>query len=97
MMLTGLTGWHAERTQIVVLGPPDRDDTIALHREVARRYLPFASFVPLAPGPQQMALAARMPFVGPMEMRGGRATAFVCRAFTCREPVTEPAGLAAQL
>jgi len=38
-----------------------------------------------------------MPFVAPMRMRDGRATAYVCRAFTCREPVTDAAALAAQL
>ena len=38
-----------------------------------------------------------MPFVGPMQMRDGRATAYVCRAFTCREPVTDPSALASQL
>jgi uncharacterized protein YyaL (SSP411 family) len=45
----------------------------------------------------QDALASLLPFVGPMRMRESRATAYVCRAFTCREPVTDVEALAAQL
>jgi uncharacterized protein len=97
MLLAGLSAWHADHTQIVIVGPADRDDTRALQREAARRYRPFAVVVPVRPGPQQDALSTVMPFVAPMRMRAGRATAYVCRAFTCREPVTDPAALAAQL
>ena len=97
MLLAGLSAWHADHTQIVIVGPADREDTLALQQEVARRYRPFAVVVPVRPGSQQDALAALMPFVAPMHMRDGRATAYVCRAFTCREPVTDAAALAAQL
>jgi uncharacterized protein YyaL (SSP411 family) len=97
MLLAGLSAWHADHTQIVIVGPADREDTLLLQQEAARRYRPFAVVVPVRPGPAQHALAALMPFVGPMRMREGRATAYVCRAFTCREPVTDSAGLAAQL
>ncbi len=97
MMLAGLSAWHADHTQIVIVGPEDRDDTLALQREVGRRYRPFAAVVPVRPGGAQEALSRLMPFVGPMTMREARATAYVCRAFTCREPVTDVAALAAQL
>ncbi len=97
MLLAGLSAWHADHTQIVIVGPADREDTLALQQEAARRYRPFAVVVPVRPGSQQDALSALMPFVAPMRMRDGRATAYVCRAFTCREPVTDAAALAAQL
>ena len=89
--------WHAEHTQAVIVGPPDREDTVALQREIGRRYRPFAVVVPVTPGSTQDALANVMPFVGPMRMRESRATAYVCRAFTCREPVTDVEALAAQM
>jgi len=97
MMLAGLSTWHAAAMQVVVLG--DDQDAAPLRAEVARHYLPFALImpVPVTPGDAQRALAATVPFVGPMQQKGGRATAFVCRDFACREPVTTAEALAAQL
>jgi hypothetical protein len=97
MMLAALSAWHAEHAQIVVVGSPDDGGTQALHDEVAKEYRPFAVIVPLAPGSRQQAVAAHIPFVGAMTGRDGRPTAYVCRNFTCREPVTTPEALAAAL
>src|SRR5262249_20642145 len=95
MMLAGLSTWHAAAAQIVVVG--SADETLPLRAAIARRYLPFALVVPVVPGQRQQAIAAAMPFVGAMQAIDGRATAFVCRDFTCREPVTTPEALSAQL
>ena len=95
MMLAGLSTWHAAAAQIVVVG--SADETLPLRAAIARRYLPFALIVPVVPGQRQQAIAAAMPFVGAMQAIDGRATAFVCRDFTCREPVTTPEALSAQL
>jgi uncharacterized protein YyaL (SSP411 family) len=95
MMLAGLSTWHAGATQIVVLG--SGADAAALHEAIARHYLPFALVVPVRPGEPQAALAATLPFIGSMRQVGGAATAFVCRDFACREPVSSPDALAAQL
>jgi hypothetical protein len=95
MMLAGLSAWHADHTQIVIVNPSS--DGEALLRTIAERYLPFAVVVAIEPGARQQAMSAILPFVAPMQARDGRATAYVCRAFTCREPVTDPGALAAQL
>ena len=95
MMLAGLSTWHAGATQLVVLGSESASK--ALQVETARHYLPFALVVPVRPGDAQRALAAAMPFIGAMQEKDGRATAFVCRDFACREPVTTADALAAQL
>ena len=95
MMLAGLSAWHAGATQVVVLG--GGAEAAPLHDELARHYLPFAHVVPVRPGETQDALAVMLPFIGPMRQIGGAATAFVCRDFACREPVSSPEALAAQL
>jgi uncharacterized protein len=102
MMLAGLSAWHAEHSQIIIVGRRGAEDTRALQATVAARYLPFSIVVPIErgagePGEAQRRLAALMPFVGPMTMRDGGATAYVCRAFTCRAPAVDAAALAAQL
>jgi uncharacterized protein YyaL (SSP411 family) len=94
MMLAALSVYHASRSQIVVVGP--RQASQALLQELAAKYLPFAVVVPVEPGPRQAALAQALPFIGPMAMRGG-PTAYVCRNFTCGEPVTDAASLRSQL
>jgi uncharacterized protein YyaL (SSP411 family) len=94
MMLAGLSAWHAGSAQIVVVGG---DDAFELKKEIARHYLPFAVSIPAVPGPHQQALAGVLPFVGAMRPADGAATAFVCRDFACREPVSTAEALAAQL
>jgi uncharacterized protein YyaL (SSP411 family) len=94
-MLAGLCAWHAGAGQIVVAG--DADDVCALKEEVARHYLPFSIVIPVDPGPAQETLARLAPFIGGLKPRDGRATAFVCRDFVCREPVTTVEALSAQL
>ena len=86
----------------VIVGPPDRDDTRALQRVIAGTYLPDSLVLPVDPagsgGPGS--LAAALPWLAPLTshhlQRGdGAASAYVCRAFTCEQPVTTPAALAA--
>ena len=95
-MLAGLSAWHAGYAQVVLVGPRDHEQSAALRDELARHYLPFAIVVPVDPA-RQAALAPRLPFVRAMTLREGRPAAYVCRDFTCRNPVTAPDALAAEL
>ncbi len=94
MMLAGLSAWHAGASQIVIVGEAGERDALAA--AAARRYLPFAIQIPVAPS-EQAALGARLPFVAAMKTVGGKAAAYVCRDFTCRQPVTTAEALAAEL
>jgi hypothetical protein len=97
-MAANLSAWHRGLTQIVVVGTAGAADTRALHREIAARYLPEALVLPLDPAsPGGRDLIAALPWLSPLAMRDGRATAYVCRQFTCEQPVTTPDALAALL
>ena len=96
-MLSNLVSWHAGLTQIVLVGPRGRDDTQALHHVVSERYVPFAIVIPVEPGDRQAELGRLLPWIAPMTMVEGRATAYVCRHFACERPVTSPEALAGLL
>jgi uncharacterized protein YyaL (SSP411 family) len=96
LMLCGLSTWHAGQAQVVLVGARDDQRTAPLRNELARRYLPFAIVVPVNPE-QQATMARLLPFVAGMTLRNGEPTAYVCRDFTCRNPVTTPDALAAEL
>ncbi|MEO5821327.1 MAG: thioredoxin domain-containing protein [Vicinamibacteraceae bacterium] len=95
-MAMNLAAWHRGLTQIVVVGPAGRDDTRALHRVIAETYLPASLILPVDPsgGAGPGTLVAALPWLAPLTLRDGAATAYVCRAFTCEQPVTTPAALA---
>ena len=95
-MLAGLSAWHAGVGQVIVVGNPASPSTLALKTELGKHYLPFVVVVPVVPGANVDALAEMMPLVRPMAERSA-PTAFVCRNFVCREPVTTAAALAGQL
>jgi uncharacterized protein YyaL (SSP411 family) len=96
MMMSALSAWHAGVSQIVLVGSPGAPSTRALKSELARHYLPFAIEVPVAPGERQAAVSERLPFVTAMTPGDG-AAAYVCRDFTCRQPVSDPKALAEAL
>jgi uncharacterized protein YyaL (SSP411 family) len=93
LMLGALATWHAGLEQIVIVGDPDRPDTAAMNAGVAKEYRPFAIVVPVAPGGGRETLERLMPALAAMKLREGRATAYICRNFTCREPITDPSEL----
>jgi uncharacterized protein YyaL (SSP411 family) len=90
-----LSAWHSEHAQVVVAGTPA--DARALVHELARHYLPFAIVIPIEQGPNQDAVARLLPFTASMNPGAGRAAAYVCRNFTCRQPVTTVEALAGEL
>ena len=82
--------WYAEGpVEIVIVGPPGDPDTDALCDAARGCYVPRKMLVRVAPNDPDPPVPAR----GKVQA-DGRATAYVCRGFTCSAPTTDPATLA---
>jgi len=79
--------------EVAIVGTPGAPDTEALHDELRGRLLPASVRVTAAPG-----VGAHVtPLLADRAAIDERATAYVCEHFACREPVTDPTALRAQL
>jgi uncharacterized protein YyaL (SSP411 family) len=87
--LNALTLATGDAIEIAIAGDPTSPEARSLLAVVREGYRPRSV---LAAGSAQS-----VPLLDDRPMRDGRATAYVCRNFACRAPVTEPADLAAQL
>jgi uncharacterized protein YyaL (SSP411 family) len=81
--------------EIVIVGESGADDSLALLREVWKRYLPNKVVAQTAE--QDEEAASVVPLLRERPAPGGRATAYVCENYSCLQPVNTPAELAAQL
>ena len=81
----------ARAREVAIAGDPAADDTRALAETVWRRYLPNRV---LAVGTSE---GSAVPLLKDRPPRDGRATAYVCERFVCKQPVTEPDALAGLL
>lgn len=79
--------------QIVIVGQRDAADTNAMWAAANKSYRPFAVLTLVDPARQQ-ALAVHMPWIAEMKMIDDKATAYICRGFTCDAPSTDPGRLA---
>jgi uncharacterized protein len=78
--------------ELAIVGEPGASDFVALERVAADYYVP--SLVLAGGSPRSDDAIA---LLSGREARGGHATAYVCRAYTCDEPATSPELLASQL
>jgi uncharacterized protein YyaL (SSP411 family) len=94
MMSAALSTWTAGLRQVVVVGRGEAADRLL--REASAAYRPFTLVLQLDPETQDD-LSKVAPFLAAMRPQNGAATAYVCRQFTCRPPVTSPDALAREL
>jgi uncharacterized protein len=90
--LIGLQLALAELAEVAIVGDRKAADTSALLAVVQGSFRP-TTVTALTAQPAD----SRVPLLHGREARNGRATAYVCRGFACRQPVTDPDELAAQL
>jgi uncharacterized protein len=79
--------------EIAIIGPSDDDATRALRRVVFGRLVPASVTVTADAGTG----TDRSPLLEARTMVDGRPTAYVCEHYACRQPVTTPDELRAQL
>jgi uncharacterized protein YyaL (SSP411 family) len=81
--------------EIALIGAADAPQTISLAREIWSRYLP--NKVVAQAFPNQTDAFEVIPLLQGRGEIAGKATAYVCEHFACKNPVTTPPELAAQL
>jgi uncharacterized protein YyaL (SSP411 family) len=81
--------------EIVIVSGPDAKDAEPLLREVWGRYIPDKVVVQAREGDEES--ARLIPLLQERTARGGKATAYVCQNYSCRQPVNDPQELAQQL
>ena len=97
MMAAALSTRLAGVQQIVLVAPErERDGASGLRRELAQRYLPFAITLEANPSSSRT-LEGSLPFVAAMTPVDGKAAVYVCRDFSCRQPVTDVEALRREL
>jgi hypothetical protein len=82
---------------IVIVGDKAAAATQKMLQAVRERFIPYKNVVRLSGDATQEYLAARLPFLAAMQALDNRPTAYLCRNFACRQPVTTVEELVAQL
>jgi uncharacterized protein len=94
-LLGALDFYLSTKKEIAIIGKRDGADTKALLDVVYSRYLPNKIVVLAESG--DSSASSLIPLLANRDSIGGKATAYVCEHFTCKQPVTIPDELAAQL
>ncbi|KAF0248503.1 MAG: hypothetical protein FD167_2093, partial [bacterium] len=94
-MLGALDFYLARTKEIAIIGNPESDDTKALLEAIYQSYLP--NKVVLVGDPMDTESSKLLPLLANRPMIDGKATAYVCENFTCKEPATSVCELVEQL
>jgi hypothetical protein len=94
-LLSALDFYLSKPQEIVIVGDPEVRATRALLDQVWTRFIPNAVVVPWKLDDSE--LAESLELLKGRTMVEGRPTAYVCENFVCKQPVTSPEELAAQL
>ncbi|MDQ3651203.1 MAG: thioredoxin domain-containing protein [Acidobacteriota bacterium] len=94
-LLGALDFYLSSPKEIAIIGDAAAADAAALSREVWKRYLP--NKVVARANPNETRAGEVVPLLRDRVPQQGRATAYVCEHYSCRQPVTTPEELSAQL
>jgi uncharacterized protein YyaL (SSP411 family) len=94
-LLCALDFYLSTPKEIALIGDPGGVETQLLAAEIWKLFLP--NKVVAQCSPDQSAATELVPLLRARPLLDNNATAYVCEHFTCKQPVTAPADLAAQL
>ncbi len=94
-MLIALDFFIGPAREVAIVGDPAAPDTQTLLAVVNGAFRP--NLVLAAATPDNSDAQRAIPLLQDRPQREGKATAYVCQGFVCKEPVTTPEALAAQL
>jgi uncharacterized protein YyaL (SSP411 family) len=89
MMLSALDFHIGPSRELVVAGDPGSPDVTAMIDLFRRDFRPNTVILLRPPGEKGAAVAKLAPYTEFMTSRGGRATAYLCENFTCKDPMTD--------
>lgn len=95
-----LTAWrqiNAKPSQVIVAGKRGRDDTEVLLQIVENTFSSSRLILLADGGKNQSYLAQKLPFIDAIVALDGKATAYVCSNFSCKQPTADPKTLELQL
>ncbi|HJQ26599.1 MAG TPA: thioredoxin domain-containing protein [Blastocatellia bacterium] len=94
-LLTALDFYLSEAKEIAIIGDADSHEVRLFIEEIYSRYLPNKVVAGCQPGDEEAVAAIKL--LADRPMKDGKATAYVCRHFTCLAPATAPLELAERL
>jgi uncharacterized protein YyaL (SSP411 family) len=95
-MLGAIEQYVATPTEVVIVGDADDPGTLELLDTLHSRFLPHTAIAHRT-GDEGEEVVAEIPILVNRTRRDGRATAYVCRGFACRQPVTTASDLKREL
>jgi len=96
-MLVAMDLEQSPSRHVVIVGRPDDPDTRALISEYNARLRPRDLLLVVADDATRTRLERVAPWIGPLLVRDGRATAYVCIDRACRLPATDVAAFRTRL
>ena len=88
-MLAALDFHLDKPKQIIIACKRQNEDTQRMLREVNRKYLPNRIILLADGGTGQQFLNRYLPFIQSIIMLNGKATAFICENYACKEPTSD--------
>ncbi len=88
-MLIAVDFWIGPTQEIVIAGDPRREDTKEMLKLIHSKFLPNAVVLFHQTGKAGEAIEKIVPFLEVQVAIGGKATAYVCENYVCKQPVNE--------